>query len=163
MQSRNEKTFVKKLSLGSCLTNPALVPAVLKERMNDVSLSPAFLLPPASETHVWALRKSSLSCRPHLSTLFPQLSPLTKALRSKSNGPSLLSVAPEPHPKAKGSAGYIPRRTMSVIPIYNILIIKMVAGLQYGLAGRTVAGSPGVHLEHKPGTVARVIIPEFRR
>lgn len=154
MQRRNEKTFVKELSLGSCLTNPALVLAVLKERMNDVSLSPAFLLPPASETHVWALRKSSFSYRRHLSTLFPQLYPLTKALRSKPNGPSLPCVAPEPHPKAKGSAGYIPRRIMSVIPIYNILIIKMVAGLQYGLAGRTVAGSPGVHLEHKPGTVA---------
>lgn len=119
--------------------------------MDNVTLSTAFLLPPASETHVWSLKKSSLSCHCHLPTLFPQLYPLTKAIRSRPNGPSLLSVAPEPHPKAKGSAGYIPRRIMSVIPIYNILIIKMEAGLQHGLAGRTVAGSPGVHLEHKPG------------
>lgn len=72
-------------------------------------------------------------------------------------------MAPELHPKAKGSAGYIPRRIMSVIPIYNILIIKMEAGLQHGLAGRRVAGSPGFiwsinqALEHVP------IIPEFRR
>lgn len=103
-------------------------PVVLKEQSGEISpFSSLPLLLPASCAQAWSLRESSpslatIACLHSLPTIHLSQKTLSsdKGNKTKSRLSSSTSVIPEPHPKIKGSVGYISRVIILVMAVYNI-------------------------------------------